>query len=105
MFGISGATESRLPGPLKLLPAAFGMPFFHPLSLMDGHRAEFGVNVGHLWDEVDKIRGWMKALLQGFADGWVRPIVDQVVSFAQSGAAQTYTLGTEARRERGGRLV
>src|SRR3546814_1456675 len=34
MFGISGATESRLPGLLKLLPAAFGMPFFHPLSLM-----------------------------------------------------------------------
>src|SRR3546814_18323201 len=81
------SSDLRLPGPLKLLPAAFGMPFFHPLSLMDGNRAVFGVNVGHLWDEVDKIRGWMTALLQGVADGWVRPHVDQVFSFAQIGRA------------------
>src|SRR3546814_3250737 len=94
------SSDLRLPGPLKLLPAAFGMPFFHPLSLMDGNRAVFGVNVGHLWDEVDKIRGWMTALLQGVADGWVRPHVDQVFSFAQAGEAQTYI---EARRNIGKR--
>lgn len=98
MFGISGVTESRLLGPLRLLPVALGMPFFHPLSLMDGNRAVFGVNVGHLWHEVDKIRGWMTALLQGVADGWVRPHVDQVFSFAQAGEAQAYI---EARRNTG----
>src|SRR3546814_3914885 len=48
--------------------------------------------------EVGKIRGWMTALLQGVADGWVRPHVDQVFSFAQAGEAQTYI---EARRNIG----
>ena len=90
MFGISAATESGLFGPLKLLPLALGMPFFHPIPLMNMNKSAFGVNMGHLWHEVAKIRVWMEALLQGVRDGWVRPHVDKVFSFEQAGEAQTY---------------
>jgi synaptic vesicle membrane protein VAT-1 len=34
MFGVSTATESALPGPLRLFKVGLGMPLFHPLSLM-----------------------------------------------------------------------
>jgi len=98
MFGISVATESGLTGPLRLLPVAFGMPFFHPISLMNNNKSAFGVNMGHLWHETAKIRGWMDALLQGVRDGWVRPCVDKVFSFAQAGEAQAYI---EARKNVG----
>lgn len=98
MFGISVATESRLFGPLRLLPVALGMPFFHPIPLMNSNRSAFGVNLGHLWHEVDKIRSWMDVLLQGVADGWVRPHVDKSFSFAQAGEAQAYM---EARKNIG----
>ncbi len=98
MFGISGATQSKLFGPLRLLPLAAGMPFFHPIPLMNLNKSVFGVNMGHLWHETDKIRRWMETLLQGVADGWVRPHVDRTFSFADAGAAQGYM---EARRNIG----
>jgi synaptic vesicle membrane protein VAT-1 len=98
MFGISVATQSSLFGPLRLLPVALGMPFFHPIPLMNTNKSVFGVNLGHLWHEVDKLRGWMETLLHGVAEGWVRPHVDKTFSFEQAGAAQAWM---EARRNIG----
>ena len=90
MFGVSVATTSKLPGPLRLLPLALGTPFFHPLALMNANKSVFGVNLGHMWHESDMIAGWMEILLKGVADGWVRPHVDKSFPLAQAGEAQTY---------------
>ena len=90
MFGVSVATTSKLPGPLRLLPLALGTPFFHPLALMSANKSVFGVNLGHMWHESDMIAGWMEILLKGVADGWVRPHVDKSFPLAQAGEAQTY---------------
>ena len=98
MFGISTATEMKLPGPLKLLSVAAGLPWFNPLPLMSHNRAVFGVNLGHLWHEVDKLRHWMEALMRGVDEGWVRPHVDKAFPLAQGGEAQAYI---EARRNVG----
>jgi NADPH:quinone reductase-like Zn-dependent oxidoreductase len=98
MFGISSASESRLPGPLKLVGMAAGLPLFNPISLMNTNRSVFGVNLGHLWHEVDKIRLWADALVAGVRDGWVRPHVDRVFPLADAGEAQAYI---EARRNTG----
>jgi NADPH:quinone reductase-like Zn-dependent oxidoreductase len=98
MFGISAVTESSLFGPLRLLPVALGMPFFHPIPLMNNNRSVFGVNLGHMWHEGHKIRVWMEALLRGVSEGWVRPHVDKAFGFDQAGEAQAYM---EARRNIG----
>jgi NADPH:quinone reductase-like Zn-dependent oxidoreductase len=90
MFGVSVLTTSKLSGPLRLLPAALGMPLFHPLVLMNKNKSVFGVNLGHMWHESDMIAAWMEILLKGVADGWVRPHVDKAVPLAQAGEAQTY---------------
>jgi synaptic vesicle membrane protein VAT-1 len=90
MFGVSVATTSKLPGPLRLLPLALGTPFFHPLALMNANKSVFGVNLGHMWHESDMIAGWMEILLKGVADGWVRPHVGKSFPLAQAGEAQTY---------------
>ncbi len=90
MFGVSVATTSKLFGPLRLLPVALGMPFFHPLSLMGSNKSAFGVNLGHMWHESDMISSWMEILLKGVADGWVRPHVDKSFPLEQVGEAQTY---------------
>jgi NADPH:quinone reductase-like Zn-dependent oxidoreductase len=98
MFGISVASESKLIGPLRLLPVALGMPFFHPIALMNSNRSVFGVNLGHMWHETAMLRPWMQSILKGVADGWVRPHVDRAFGFAQAGEAQTYM---EQRRNTG----
>ena len=90
VFGASVMTESRLPGPLKLLKVGLGMPWFNPVALMNRNRSVFGVNLGHLWHEVPKIEAWMKALLDGVNAGWVRPHVDRTFPLAQAGNAHVY---------------
>jgi NADPH:quinone reductase-like Zn-dependent oxidoreductase len=90
MFGISVVTESGLLGPLKLLKAVSGMPLFNPVSLMNDNRGVFGVNMGHMWHETAKIRGWMEKLLEGVREGWVRPHVDRTWPLAQAGEAQAH---------------
>jgi NADPH:quinone reductase-like Zn-dependent oxidoreductase len=98
MFGISVASDSGRLASLKLLGAALGMPLFHPLALMSRNRAVFGVNLGHLWHEPEKIRAWADMLLRGVADGWVRPHVDRAFAFDRAGEAHAYI---EARRNIG----
>lgn len=90
MFGISTASESKLPGFLRLLSVGLGMPLFNPVGLMNDNKSAFGVNMGHLWHEADKIRHWMSILLQGVAQGWVRPYVDKSFAFERAGEAQAY---------------
>jgi NADPH:quinone reductase-like Zn-dependent oxidoreductase len=98
MFGVSAASDSGKFAALKLVGAALGMPFFHPLALMNQNRAVFGVNVGHLWHEKEKIRSWMEKLLEGVAAGLVRPHVDKSFPFSQAGEAHAHI---EARRNIG----
>ncbi|MGA7537724.1 MAG: zinc-binding dehydrogenase [Steroidobacteraceae bacterium] len=98
MFGVSTVTESRLPGPLKLLKVGLGMPWFNPVALMNKNRSVFGVNLGHLWHEAPKIEAWMEALMDGVTAGWVRPHVDRTFPLAQVREAHAYI---EARKSTG----
>jgi NADPH:quinone reductase-like Zn-dependent oxidoreductase len=98
VFGISAASDSGRLAPLKLLGTALSMPFFHPLSLMNQNRGVFGVNMGHLWQEPEKIRAWADMLLRGVADGWARPHIDSAFPFDRAGEAHAYI---EARRNIG----
>jgi NADPH:quinone reductase-like Zn-dependent oxidoreductase len=98
MFGISAATSSKLAGPLRLGRLAAGMPFFHPVALMNANKAVFGVNLGHMWGEAEMTAGWMRTLLAGVDAGWVRPHVDRSFPLAEVAAAHTYI---EARKNIG----
>jgi synaptic vesicle membrane protein VAT-1 len=90
MFGISSATTSQLPGPLRLLALVAATPWFHPLSLMGRNRGVFGVNLGHLWRELPKLQAWMRSLLDGVDAGWIRPHVDRVFPFERAGDAHAW---------------
>jgi NADPH:quinone reductase-like Zn-dependent oxidoreductase len=98
MFGVSVASANGLKGKLKLLQAALQMPRFHPLGLLSKNRGVFGLNLGHMWHEPEKVATWMKVLLDGVREGWVRPYVDKAFPFAQVGDAHNYM---EARKNIG----
>lgn len=90
MFGMSTAAEPRFGGKLRILKTAVQMPFFHPVNLMNANRGVFGVNLGQMWHEPDKIRSWMQCILEGVEEGWVRPHVDATYTFEEAGAAHQY---------------
>lgn len=98
MFGVSTASANGLKGKLKLAKAAFEMPRFHPLSLLSKNRSVFGLNLGHLWHEPEKVAVWTRDILRGVAEGWVRPYVDRSFTFDEASQAHAYI---EARRNIG----
>jgi len=90
VFGISAATEQKGNRKWNLLKIALQMPFFHPIGLMNRNRGVFGVNLGHLWNEGEKVRGWLQAIVDGVREGWVRPHVDRTFPFARAAEAHQY---------------
>lgn len=99
MYGVSAASNNQgLRGKLQLAKTAALMPFFHPVALMNANHGAFGVNLGHMWDEVDMLRGWMGQVLEGVESGWVRPHVDSSYPLADASQAHEHI---EARRSTG----
>ena len=90
MFGVSAASANGLRGKLKLVKAALQMPRFHPLSMLNKNRGVFGLNLGHLWHEPEKVAVWMQEILKGVDEGWIKPHVDRAFSFDEAGAAHQY---------------
>jgi NADPH:quinone reductase-like Zn-dependent oxidoreductase len=90
MFGISTVSANGLSGKLNMLKAAIQTPRFHPFALLNKNRGVFGLNLGHMWHEPEKVAVWMREILRGVDEGWVNPYVDRAFSFDEAGAAHRY---------------
>lgn len=98
VFGVSTMTESKMARPFQFARLITQMPWYNPLGLINANKSVFGVNLGHMWNERDKLRGWMQDILDGIAEGWVRPHVDRAFPFEQASEAHAYI---EARKNTG----
>jgi NADPH:quinone reductase-like Zn-dependent oxidoreductase len=78
MFGISAAVNRKERSVLGLLAVLAATPWFqfNPLSLMNANKGVFGVNLGHMWGEVDRIRNWADQLV----DLWRQRVVKQKIA-------------------------
>ena len=90
MFGVSTASANGISGKLKMLKAVVQMPRFHPLGLLNKNRGVFGLNLGHMWHEPEKVALWMRDLLRGVDEEWIQPHVDQTFSFDDVGKAHRH---------------
>ncbi len=90
MFGVSSLSGNGLSGKFSALKLFLQMPRFGPIALMNQNRGVYGVNLGHLWHEGNKVGLWMQELLQGVRRGWIRPHVDKTFSFEQIQDAHRY---------------
>jgi synaptic vesicle membrane protein VAT-1 len=98
VFGMSTASASGIRGKLRALKAVMRTPRFNPLGLMSRNKGVFGLNLGHLWGEGDKVANWMSEILRGIDEGWIQPHVDRAFPFDQVGEAHRYI---EARQNIG----
>ena len=98
VFGMSTASASGILGKLRAIKALAQTPRFHPLSLMNRNKGVFGLNLGHMWGEGEKVSGWMREIMNGVAEGWIRPHVDRAFPFDQVADAHRYI---EARKNIG----
>ncbi len=63
---------------------------FNPISLINANKGVFGVNLGHMWGEVDRIRGWADQLLELWAQGVVKPKIAASFRFDEAAAAHHF---------------
>ncbi len=77
LFGLSAAAPDKQRRPVAALRA--GLSTFRlrwgALGLMTENKGVFGVNLGHLWGETERIAGWMETLLGYWRQGAIRPAV------------------------------
>lgn len=90
VFGISVASASGIKGKIRALKAIASMPRFNPIGLMNRNKGVFGLNLGHMWDEGDKVAAWTGEIMRGVAEGWINPHVDRAFPFDQIADAHTY---------------
>ncbi len=98
VFGMSTASASGIRGKLRALQALAQTPRFHPLSMMNRNRGVFGLNLGHMWREGEKVAAWTREIMRGVEEGWIRPHVDRAFPFDQVADAHRYI---EARKNIG----
>src|SRR5437762_3809306 len=65
VFGMSVASASGIAGKVRALKAILAMPHFNPIGLMNRNKAVFGLNLGHLWGEGEKVASWMREIMRG----------------------------------------
>ena len=81
-----------------MLSTVAKMPWFqfNPLSLMNANKGVFGVNLGHMWGEIDRQRGWADQLLDLWAQGVIKPKIARSFSLHRSAASASFHPGSQA---------
>jgi synaptic vesicle membrane protein VAT-1 len=63
---------------------------FNPLSLMNANKGVFGVNLGHMWGEVDRMRLWANELMTLWERGAIKPKIARTFAFDQAADAHHF---------------
>ena len=92
MFGMSSAATGKKRSWISFLKAILTMPLFefNPGALINDNKGVFGVNMGHMWSEVDRLSLWTEELLLLYQQGAIKPHIDRVFSFQEAAQAHHY---------------
>lgn len=92
LIGFSGAAQGKGRNVFAALKNLATTPWlqFNPISLMNANKAVIGVNVGHLWNELGLVHGWMLQVMEWARDGKIRPHVGQAFPLEQAAAAHHF---------------
>lgn len=86
-FGFANMASGEERDIVHLIKESVQIPIFTPLGLMNDNRGVAGVNIGHLWDELDLLREELDAIIELYKEGKVKPHVSDVVPFDRAGDA------------------
>jgi NADPH:quinone reductase-like Zn-dependent oxidoreductase len=87
LFGISSLAPGERRNLLAVRRGLVGMSRFGPVELMNDNRGVLGVNLGHLWQEIDRLGDAMAEILAHCAAGRFVPVIDSTVPLADAAQA------------------
>jgi NADPH:quinone reductase-like Zn-dependent oxidoreductase len=92
VFGFSAAVTRKKRSLPRMLATLARVPWFafNPLALMNANKGVFGVNLGHMWGEIERQRQWADGLLNLWAPGAIRPKIARAFRFAEAAQAHHF---------------
>lgn len=92
MFGVSTMVTGERRSLSSAVRAVASMPWFRftPIALMNENKGVFGVNLGHMWDQADRIGSWMESLLGEYRAGALAPVVAKTFALADAADAHRF---------------
>jgi NADPH:quinone reductase-like Zn-dependent oxidoreductase len=92
IFGASSAATKKAAGYMGMVSMLMNTPWvqFNPLSLMNANKGVFGVNIGHMWGEFERMRPWMDDLMGLWEIGAIKPKIARIFSFDEAPAAHHF---------------
>jgi NADPH:quinone reductase-like Zn-dependent oxidoreductase len=78
VFGSSSLVSGERRSLTALIKTLVATPFFHPFSLTDKNRGVYGINLGHLWEEFERLRPSFQEIITLAENGTFSPIISQV---------------------------
>jgi synaptic vesicle membrane protein VAT-1 len=92
MFGISAAATGKSRSIASMLATIATMPWFqfNPIALMNANKAVFGVNLGHLWGELDRQRQWVDSLMELWSKKAIKPKIAKTFRFDEAAQAHHF---------------
>lgn len=94
-FGFANMSGGSKRSMLHVVRELAGVPFHTPMGLMSDNRGLAGVNMGHLFGEVELLRGELAGVMEQVHAGRIRPHVHEAVPFSR--AADAHRLLEEGR--------
>ncbi|MBI4955635.1 MAG: zinc-binding dehydrogenase [Myxococcales bacterium] len=96
-FGLSSASSGKTRSLLTALGRVLRTPRFSPMKLMDANKTVSGVNMGHLFGELELLRSQFHALVALFEQGAIAPHVDRTFPFDEAAAAHHWLHDRKAK--------
>jgi len=88
-FGMSSNAVGQKRSVLTALRNLWSIPWtrFNPIWLINNNVGVLGVNMGHLWDEGERITGWLDSLLQLWSEGHLQPVIHATLPHTEAAEA------------------
>jgi len=90
VFGLSAAAPGERRSWWQAFRAWRSTPKFDPLSMINRNRGVFGLHVGHLWEERDKLVPLMDMLMSELRAGRLRPVVSKTFPLERAADAHRF---------------
>jgi synaptic vesicle membrane protein VAT-1 len=96
-FGFANTVGGSSRSLLRLVSQFVRVPRFSPLGAMNDNKGMHGVNMGHLWDQIDLLRPQIERIVELFEEGIVRPVIHAEVPFSEAARAHGMLEGRQNR--------
>ncbi len=90
IYGMSAMASSERRRWWSVMTTLLRTPRFHPVSLMNGNRGVFGLNLGHLWTERRQLATAMELLMAELRSDRIRPTVAKTFPLDHAADAHRY---------------